>query len=541
MPVIGPQHIVARMRTPGRFIASARLIAVLTLCSRVLGLIRESVLAYFFSTNEILSAFRIAFMAPNLARRLFGEGALSSAMIPVLTESLQIRGEEASRRFVGALLALLAVVLVLGVIAAEAAIAVWRTASDDIALQLAAILMPYMALICTVAVASGVLNARGHFATPAAVPMILNGSMILAALAGATWWGLSGLELIHVLCIAVLVGGVAQIIATAIALRAVAFFPIFSFRWRDPQLRAVGALMLPIVLGLSAVQINSLVDYVIAYLFVRADGERVGPAVLGFAQYLYQLPLGVFGIAVATAIFPVLSRAAAKGDRAGLAAVLAHGIGLSLFIALPSTVGLLFVSQPLVATIFERGTFDAASTERVAGTLFFYSLGIVAYFVHHLLARTFYALRNSRTPARIAMSMVGVNLVMNLSLVGPMEERGLALATAVCAAIQVVWLAVALRRVLPELVWGDVMSGAVRMLIATAIMALVLAMLGQVPLPESPLGGHRGVRLAVMVVGGVVSYGAAARLLRIAELGALLRRRQTSEPGSADGESKRGV
>jgi len=520
------------MAPSSRFIPTARLIAVLTLGSRVLGLARECLFGYFFSTSELLSAFRIAFMLPNLARRLFGEGALSSAMIPVLTETLHTRGEESSRRFVGTLLTVLVVVLGVIVLAAEAVIVVWRMIRDDLALEFAEILMPYMGLICTVAIASAVLNVRRHFATPAAAPMILNVGIIVSTVGGALVVGLTGTRLMIAVCVGVLTAGVVQLVATGVALRAVSFFPIFGGRWSDPQIRAVGALMMPMILGLSAMQINALVDYLIAYLFITVEGERVGPAVLGYAQYLYQLPLGVFGIALATAIFPVLSSKAAKGDRAGLADILSRGIRLSLFIALPASVGLMFVARPLVATLYQRGAFNAADTQRVAGTLFFYSIGLAAYFTQHILVRAFYATHDSRTPARVAMAMVAVNFSMNLSLVFVLQERGLALATAVCATIQVIWLSVSLARKLPQINWQTIGRSVARMLAATGIMAVVLAAASWPSLVGHWISSNPPARLAMLVIVGVAGYALAAHILGISELSAVLRRGRNAAAGS---------
>lgn len=503
---------------------AAWLIAALTLGSRVLGLVRECVFSYYFATSGLLSAFRIAFMVPNLARRLFGEGALSSAMIPVLAESLQTRGEASSRRFVGTLLTVLAVVLGLIILAAEVGIAAWRAIQDDLSLQLAAILMPYMGLICTVAVAGAALNVRRHFATPAAVPMILNVWIVVSVLGGAIWAGLSGVGLMYAACAGVLVGGVFQLLATGVALRVIRFFPIFRVpRW-DPRIRAVAVLMGPMLLGLSAVQINSVVDYLIAYLLISEGGERVGPAVLGYAQYLYQLPLGVFGIALATAIFPVLSQKAAEGNRRGLAGTLGRGIRLSLFIALPSSVGLMFVARPLVATLYQRGEFDAADTQRVAGVLFFYSLGMAAYFMQHILVRAFYAMRNSRTPARVALCMVGLNLGMNLALVSALEERGLALATAVCAIIQVIWLAIRLAREIPQIEWRGIGAGTGRMVLATGIMSAVLTVVTLPSLAGQFVVANPSAQLVALVFAGITTYALAARCLRIDELGIVLRR-----------------
>ncbi len=514
------------MPSSGRLVASARLVAALTTCSRILGLVRESVFSHYFGTTELLSAFRIAFMAPNLARRLFGEGALSSAMIPALSDSLQQRGEEVSRRFVGTLLTLLVVVLAVGVVAAEVIIAVWRTLSDDPALRLSALLMPYMVLICTVAVAGGVLNVRRHFAAPAAAPIILNLAVIAGTVGGAYVAGLTGVELMYAVCGSVLVAGVAQLLLVGIALRTVSFFPIFGGSWRDPQVRVVFSLMAPMILGLSAVQINTLVDYLIAYFFIVEDTARVGPAVLGYAQCLYQLPLGVFGISIATAIFPILSQRATQGDLEGVSATLSRGLGLALFIALPASAGLMIVAEPLVATLFEHGASDAEATSRIAGTLVFYSVGLAAYFTQHLLARAFYALRDSRTPARVAMIMVGANFLMNLGLVFPLQERGLALATAVCAAIQVVWLSRQLRIVLPAFTWRPMSISIAKMLVATGAMTAVLITLSSQAILGHGTVSMPAVKLIILVVTGIAVYAGVAGMLRIEELSTVLRPKQ---------------
>jgi putative peptidoglycan lipid II flippase len=536
LPAPTGRRKVRPMASSSRLIPTVRLIAVLTLGSRVLGLARECLFGYFFSTTECLSAFRIAFMAPNLARRLFGEGALSSAMIPVLTEAVHADGETSSRRFVGALLTVLTLVLIGIIVLVEIGIAVWRAARDDLALQLAAILMPYMALICMVAVASAVLNVRRHFATPAAAPAILNLILIAAMVGGGVAGGLTGVPLMIWVCVGVLAAGVVQLAATGLALRAVSFFPIFGGSWRDPRVRSVAVLMAPMVLGLSAVQINSLVDYLIAYLFISVDGQRVGPAVLGYAQYLYQLPLGVFGIAVATAMFPELSRKATASDRAGLAQTLVRGLTLSLFIALPASIGLMVVASPLVATLFERGAFDEAATRRVAGALFFYSLGLTAYFAQHLLVRTFYAMHDSRTPARIAMTLVFVNALMNLGLVFVLQERGLALATAVCAAMQVVWLTVRLTRVLPEIPWWQLGRGVARIGIAASFMTAVLVAILLLAGTHGWIGGHAAWHLGILVAAGAGSYALASRALGIEELSAVLRRGRPEPDDDGPGE-----
>jgi len=506
------------MTLPSRFLSSARLIAGLTLLSRLLGLVREWSFSYFFGTGELLSAFRIAFQVPNLARRLFGEGALASAMIPVLSKTLQNEGDDASRRLVGSILVNLLLLLGGGVVAGETIIFLWRVAADDPALSLSAMLLPYAALICCVAVVGGVLNIRGHFATPAAVPCVLN----IAIIAGVTLAAV-GLELtdggtMRVVCMAVLVAGFLQLVVSLVMLRRLSFFPIFAGWRKNAKLREVMGLMMPMALGLSAVQINTLADNLIAYWFVEVDGQRSGPAILGFAHFLYQLPLGVFGIAIATAVFPVLTRCAAADDRIGLAQAFERGVRTCLFLAIPSSVGLIFIAHPLIAALYQGGKFDAGDTSRCAAALAYYSLGLAAYFTQHVVVRTFYAHHNSRTPARVALVMVAINLGMNLALVRVMEESGLALATAICAFIQVLALLLILRRKVEGIQWVKLGRSLLRTAFSAGVMAFSLSVIAMVPMVRDRLIGHDALRVGVMVVTGVVVFTICATMQRQEEL-----------------------
>lgn len=392
-----------------------------------------------------------------------------------------------------------------------------------------------MLLICTVAVSGGVLNVRRHFAVPAATPIIFNAVVIVVALVAAMSFGWRDITLLHAVCAAVMIAGVLQLAAIGVALRQIRFFPIFGGPWRDPRIKKVMLMMAPMVVGLSAVQINTLADYAIAYFFVSTDHGHVGPAVLRYAHYLYQLPLGVFGIAIATAIYPVLARHAARNDHAGLADDLVRGARLCVFIALPATVGLCVVARPLVASLFEHGEFDAWATNRVAGTLVFYSLGLCAYFVQHLIVRTFYATHDSKTPARIAVRMVAVNLLMNLVLVFVMEERGLALATATCAFFQVLWLARSLSRTSLSVAWLRIGAGFAKSAICTAIMSAGLAgthSLIPVVFRDEP---GSALRLTVLVLVGIAVYVAAAAILRVEEFGMLFRRAASDRASGGEG------
>ncbi|UCD29088.1 MAG: murein biosynthesis integral membrane protein MurJ, partial [Planctomycetota bacterium] len=381
------------------------MISFLTLLSRILGLVRDMCCSHAFGLGGVWSAFALAFQVPNLFRRLFGEGALSAASIPVLTETLTRNGHTAVDALVGRLVGMLLAILVTVCVVAEIVVAglfLYYRSVDDTALTLtlAGLLLPYLIFICTVAILGGVQNVFGRFALPAAMPIILNVFMITAALGGK--WIVPGghRKEIVLLAAAVIVAGMVQLVWQWFAVRRCGLRMRLSLEVNDPAIRRIAITMLPMVAGLGAVQINTLLDALIAWWFVKeqidpAGGlERVGPGVLYYAQRLYQFPLGVFAIALATAIFPALSRHSAEDDMPGLGQTLSRGIGVATFEGLPCLVGLILIRKPLVAVLLNRGEFAEwdAGVDRVSLALFMYALGIWAYAVNHLVVRAFYAL-----------------------------------------------------------------------------------------------------------------------------------------------------
>jgi putative peptidoglycan lipid II flippase len=516
-----------------RFVAPARLIAALTMLSRVLGLVREMLYAFFFGSAPALSSFTIAWQIPNLSRRLFGEGALSAAFIPLLTDSLQARGREEAQRLAGTVYVMLAVSLSVVVVLVELGILAVDSVRPSLTLRFTAVLIPYMPLICVTAVIGGTLNVLNRFASPAFAPVLLNVFTIAAAAVGGWLFGLRGVTLLYVVCGTHLAGGVAQLALVSADLRRAGFRPRLGLEWRDPAVRQIAVLMAPMVLGMSAVQLNTLADSLIALFFVP-DGR--GPAVLRYAHVLYQLPLGVLGVALATAIFPLLSANASKGDRAGLTRVVEQGIRMSLFVGVPSAVGLCLVAGPLVRALFERGAFVGDDAARATRALIFYGAAVWAYFVQQILVRSLYALKDSRSPARVAVYMVMVNLVLNLALVLPLREAGVALATAISAAVQSVWLFARLRQHLPELRVRWLARGIGRIALATIVLAV--AVCG----PMLAVGAERWravppvVQLLLCVALGIAGYTVGAKVLGIGELRELTRWRRGAAESPPDAE-----
>jgi len=506
---------------------SARLISGLTLVSRVLGLVRDMTCSAVCGAGPAWSAFWIAFQVPNLFRRLFGEGALSAAAIPVLTEKLSRDGLDAVDNLSGRLLGLLLVLLTaICVVAEVVVIGLWwayRTSPHaSLTLSLTAVTLPFMVLICAAALLGGLQNVLGRFGPWAAAPVILNLFMIAGA-----WWGkaIAPDHAIFVLAVAVVLSGVMQVAWMWGGLRRSNLRLRLSLDRHDPAIRRISLTMLPMVAGMSAVQLNTLVDSLIAGWFVPGF---VGPAILSFAQRLYQFPLGVFAIALATAVFPTLSRHAADNDLAGLGRTLSKGIRVATFEGLPCLLGLILVREPLVRALFERGRFaespDAA--ERVALALSLYALGVWAYGVNHLVVRAYYALGDVKTPLKVSLRNVVLNLVLNLLLVQtPLRESGLALATSICAVVQVAALLWRFERRIGHLEWRPILDSTLRAAVATAVMGAGVVLVNR----ACPAGLSNVIRLVVVAVSGAAVFLAAGWVVRSPELQEMIPRRRKAE------------
>jgi len=337
---------------------------------------------------------------------------------------------------------------------------------------------------------------------------------------------------LRVLALSVLVAGLLQLAWTLAALRSARL----SFTLRDPdawsEVRSTLLGVGPMMLGLGVLQINIVVDGLIA-----SWPSIVGPTILGFdypleagamtaltnAARLYEFPLGVFGIAIATAIFPALSRQ--NNDPVAFVATLRRGLRMSLFIGLPASAGLVLVSQEAVGVLFQRGAFDASDTVRVAWVLAAFAPGIWAYQSVHILSRAFYAMKLPTRPLRIALAMVALNLALNLTLIfTPLRESGLAWSTSICAALQALLLCRSLSRDVPALLDRELQLGVLRSVIATVAMTLAVVAVSRV-LPTGLVPSEMLVSLAAKITVGAAVFALAARLLRMPELGWTIGRR----------------
>jgi len=495
-----------------QFVGHAIVVALMTLLSRFTGLVRDAVLAAALGLSATADAFSIGFLIPNLFRRLFGEGALTAAFIPIYSDLVQKDHLTAGRLAslcIAVMLVFLGGLTLVGELVLLAMMNATQWSSDTaLALKLTMIMLPYMPMICIVALIGGILQVHGRFGAPAAAPIFLNLVMIAGTLAavkisGGTETQAATMHAVVIISWTVLIAGLVQLLwQLAMVVRVEKFTTVFT--GAGPAFRKMITLMVPMFIGLGVFQINTLGDYLIAFLLsAKTDGPAQlhvlgitldypmatgDVAALTWAQRLYQFPLGVFGIAIATAIFPALSKAASrKSPESGVqspdsalslspdfATILHHGLRLTFFIGLPASVGLILLRVPITRLIFERGEFGLAESQRVAMVMVGYCSVVWAYSMTHVFTRAFYAVKDSRTPLRISLAMVVLNLLLNLAFIWPLGVAGLAWASAICAALQVVLMARALRRVVPVVVSDDVRRGWKITAMLSLVMTLVL-------------------------------------------------------------------
>jgi putative peptidoglycan lipid II flippase len=516
-----------------------RQIASFTMLSRVLGMIRDMCYAYFFGASAFSDAWYIAFKIPNLARRIFGEGAASASFIPVYSDALHKSGLKAQRLACSVVTAVSCSVSLL-VLAAWIGLGGYAaifgvTSENSLVFALTAIMLPYAVMICSVAIMGGVLNVHGHFAAPAAAPVVLNVAIICAIVIPGYFWSVPAEKLVYYAAVSVLAGGVVQflVLVPILKRKEVRLNPLFEFN--TPEFKRIMIMFLPMIIGLTATQINTLLDDILAWLmsgsevkgatFVFAGKEIAYPlwrgsvSYLYYAQRLYQLPLGVIGISLATAVFPVFSRASAKGDLELIRSTLSKGLRMSVLIAMPAAAGLIIVSRPLISLLFEHGDkFSRADTIDTMNTLTFYAIGLPAFFWQQIITRVHYSRYSSRIPAITAVAAVLVNFMLNVTLVWFMNIQAFALATSIAAYVQAVLLLGLLESPVREKMWSEIGTETARILPASLVMlaggAVAMGMLD--PVPESISGDV--LRLLVIVPFSAGIYWVMVKLLKIESL-----------------------
>ncbi|NJD68515.1 MAG: murein biosynthesis integral membrane protein MurJ [candidate division NC10 bacterium] len=496
----------------GKIARAAGVVSAATLLSRILGFVRDLIIARAFGAGTATDAFFAAFRLPNMLRELLGEGALSAAFIPVFTESFRTRGREGAWRLAWTVLSMLTLLL-LAVSSVGIVFAPWLIrliapgfhaipSQLDLAVYLTRVMFPYILLIGVAALFMAILNSQGHFATPALSPSVLNVAMIGCALFLTPHMD----PPIVALAIGVLIGGGGQLLIQIPAILSGSRGVRWSLDVGDPAVGRIARLMTPGIAGLAVTQLNVFIGTLLASLM----GEG-GISILYYAFRLIQLPIGLFGVAIATAAFPAMARQAASRSLREVGATVAYAIRLVLFVTLPSMVGLMVFRVQIIQILFERGAFDRTVTLATADVLLFYAFGLGAYVSNRILVPAFYSLQDTATPVKIGMAAVVANIVASLLLMRPLGLAGLALATTLSSFVNLGLLLVCLQRRLGRLD-GVRLRSLAKVAGAAGLMAVIGLSLSYAYDPltiESSL--HRAAVLTVeLVICGAVFLLAAA-------------------------------
>ncbi len=464
---------------------SASIVSLLTLASRITGLVREQLFASAFGASATTDAFQVAFRIPNLLRRLFAEGAFSQAFVPILGETRTKQGDEATRTLIDAVATVLfwalLVVSVLGVVGAP--VLVWMMASGlkdsgglDAAVLMTRWMFPYIGCMSLVALSAGILNTWGHFAVPAATPVLLNLAVIAATVFLAPVFGRLGFDPVLAVAVGVMIGGVLQLAIQIPALRRRGVLPSIGLTvsavraaWGHEGVHRILRQMAPALLGVSVAQVSLLVNTQIA--------SHLGAGAvswLTFADRLMEFPTAMLGVALGVVLLPQLSRAQASGDLKRFSSMLDWGLRLVVLLALPSALALLLFAEPLVAVLYHYGAFRDADVAQTVRALMGYGVGLLGLVAIKILAPGFYAAQDIKTPVRIGIAVLVLTQILNAIFVPMFQQAGLALSIGLASLVNAAWLLHGLKksgRYQPEPGWW---LFAARVVLASALLGAAM-------------------------------------------------------------------
>jgi len=494
--------------------------------SRLLGVVREQVIAAYFGAGAATDAYNVAFRLPGLLRDLFAEGAMSAAFVPTFTTKLTTSGKEPAWRLanhvINALIVVTGVLVILGIVFAEPLILAftdekYTSSAAQLALtvQLARIMLPTLTLIALAAALMGMLNSLHHYFVPALSPAMFNVLTIICAFAFVPLMPAFGLQPIVAIAIGTLLGGVAQLALQWPTLHREGFRYHVDIDWRDEGLQRMLTLMGPGAIGMAATQVNVFVNTLLA------TGTQEGAVSwLSYAFRLMYLPIGLFGVSIATATLPTVSRQSTSKDLGAVRETVTNGLSLMLMLNVPATIGLVVLAETIVRLLFERGQFEPGDTVATAAALQFYTIGLVGYSVVRIVSPTFYALGRNRVPVIVSMIAVLVNASLNYVLVHTsLGYRGLALGTSIAALFNACTLLYLLRAHLQGLNEMRLLGSIAR--IGVAAIAMGAAAFWSHEWLVARLPSHtflnQAIRLGLSIGSSLIVLAAAAWLLRIRE------------------------
>lgn len=497
-------------------IKAAGVLGSATMLSRVMGMVRDMVVSRLFGAGLASDAFFAAFQIPNMLRRFFAEGALTSAFVPIFSETLTRRGEASARELANTCFTLLTIIMA-GVTLIGIACSPWIVGlmfpgfrevpgKFELTVQLNRMMFPYIFFISLVALCMGILNTIRHFFTPAISTVFLNLAMILAALLLRGFFEVP----IAALAAGVLIGGFLQLLLQLPVLWKKDFPIRPDFSFAIPEVRRIALLMVPSVFGVGVYYLNITVSAILASLLPQGSVSY-----LYYAQRLFEFPQGIFTVSVAQAVLPSMSRQAAEGNMAGMKESLAFGLRLTLFITIPAMAGLMVCATPVFSLLFMGGEFDYAKAVNSGQALFYYSIGLSFVALIRVLAPAFYALKDTKTPVWTALVAFLLNVGFSLALMGPLKHGGLALATTLSACCNMLLLLWFLRRRLGPFGGRRILVSAFKALLAAIPMALVVDRICR--LGHWKEAGHtlaKGVVLGSAIFSGMAVYAIAVHLLR---------------------------
>lgn len=480
----------------------------MTLLSRILGFVRDFVIARAFGASLATDAFFVAFRLPNLLRRWFAEGAFSQAFVPILAEYKNKRSESELKQLTDRVASVLFLVLIgvtaLGMACAPLLIAISAPGfSDDaekfrLTVELTRITFPYILFMSLVALAAAILNTWNRFALPAFTPVLLNLSFIFMALSAGSWFA----QPVLALAWAVFIGGALQLAIQIPALRKIGMLPRFDPVWRDPGVRRILKLMGPAVLGVSVAQISLIINTIFASFL-----ESGSVSWLYYADRLMEFPAGLLGAALGTILLPSLSKTHAQGDTQQFSALLDWGLRLTLMLTLPAALALAMLATPLLSTLFQHGAFTGEDVRRTSEALMAYSVGLTGLILVKVLAPGFYARQDIRTPVKIALLTLFLTQAMNLAFIGWIKHAGLALSIGLASCINagMLWRGLRQRGVYQPLAGWPLFM--LKLMLALLALAAVLWYgSGNLDAWLTMSTGTKLLRLALIVGAGIGSY-----------------------------------